>query len=79
MILAHCLKEYGFKVYNLELPSKEVTFHKQQKNLVIWNHEFDATNSQCTGHLQSILIYITYKLPVQCISVQVHLLRNKLL
>jgi hypothetical protein len=25
-ILPHCLKIYGFKIFNLELPSKEITF-----------------------------------------------------
>jgi len=53
----------------LELPSKEVTLHTQYKNLVIPTQKFDAQNSQCTGHHQRVLIYITYKLPVQCVSV----------
>ena len=63
----------------MELPNKEVKLHIQPKNLFILTKEIDASNSQCTGYHQHILIYNTYKMLVKCISVQVHLLGTKLL
>jgi len=59
--------------------AKRLHFTCNKKNLVIPTHEFVASNLQRTGHHQRILKYITCKLPVQCINVQVHLLGTKLL
>ena len=65
IILAHCLKEYGFKTYNLELPSKEAMFHV---HLVITHDcrflfKFYASELPCTRHQQHIPTHVTYKLP----------------
>jgi len=61
--------DFKYIIWNYQAKRLHLTCNKN--NLVIPTHEFDASNLQCTGHNQNFLIYITCKLPVQYISVQV--------
>jgi len=74
-ILPHCLKEYGIKIFYLELRSKEITFPMHYKNLFMATNDrrflvkFNVSTPQCNAHHKCILIQTTYKLPLPSIRV----------
>ena len=70
-ILPHCLKEYGFKIFNLEFASKSHTLEKLDHTNT-WLQIFPS-NLQCTAHHKRILTYTTYKQPPHSLRVYVHL------